>query len=342
MAISEEIVTSLVEAVAALNTRVNDAASRPMIQGPQGEAGPQGERGEDAPPVTDEQIKAAAVAWLEENITQGLDGIDGKDGEQGPQGRPPTDEEIQLAVNIWFEINRASLVGPAGSNGSDGADGRDGRDGIDGRDGVDGVAGPAGVGIALVEQRDETSFWITLTDGQEFQIELPVAKAKPISTFRGGFAKPVYLSAVDLQTQTHAANTATAMEFDTILENYGITIEDNVRVVFSESGLYNIQFSVQLLNSDSQEHDVSIWLARDGVAEPDSCTDITVPKKHGRYNGASVAAWNFFYRAEKNEYFRLLWSAPSALVYIAGLPARTAPVRPATPSIILTVNKVSP
>lgn len=342
MAISEEIVTSLVEAVAVLNQRVNDAASRAMIAGPQGEAGLQGERGEDAPPVTDEQIKAAAVAWLEDNMTQALDGLDGKDGEQGPQGRPPTDEEIQLAVNIWFEINRASLVGPAGSDGRDGADGRDGRDGVDGRDGATGATGPAGVGIALVEQRDETSFWITLTDGQEFQIELPVAKAKPASTFRGGFPPPVYLSAVDLQTQTHAANTATAMEFDTILENNGITIEDNVRVVFSESGLYNIQFSAQLHNSDSQAHDTSIWLARDGVSEPDSCTDITVPSKHGSFNGAAVAAWNFYYRAQKNEYFRLMWSAPSALVYIAGLPARTAPVRPVTPSIILTVHKVSP
>jgi hypothetical protein len=173
VAISEEIVTSLVEAVAALNTRVNDAASRPMIQGPQGEAGPQGERGEDAPPVTDEQIKDAAENWLRENITQPRDGVDGQDGQQGPQGRPPTDDEIQLAVDIWFEIHRSSLVGPAGSDGRDGVDGRDGRDGVDGRNGVDGRAGPAGVGIALVEQRDETSFWITLTDGQEFQIELP-------------------------------------------------------------------------------------------------------------------------------------------------------------------------
>ena len=342
MAISEEIVTSLVEAVAALNQRTNDAVSRAMIAGPQGETGPQGEAGKDAPPITDEQIKDAAVAWLQDNITQPKDGIDGKDGEQGPEGRAPTDEEIQLAVNIWFEINRASLVGPAGSNGSDGRDGRDGSDGVDGRDGINGAAGPAGVGIALVEQRDETSFWITLTDGQEFQIELPVAKVRTAAAFGGGTPKPVYLSAVDLQTQTHAANTATAMEFDTILDNYGITIEDNVRVVFSESGLYNIQFSAQLLNSDSQEHDVSIWLARDGVAEPDSCTDITVPKKHGSFNGAAVAAWNFYYRAEKNEYFRLMWSSPSAQVYIAGLPARTAPVRPVTPSIILTVNKVAP
>ena len=342
MAISEEIVTSLVEAVAALNQRVNDAASRPMIQGPQGEAGPQGERGENAPPVTDEQIKAAAVAWLQDNITQPKDGIDGQDGQRGEQGRPPTDEEIQLAVNIWFEINRASLVGPAGSNGRDGVDGRDGRDGVNGRDGANGAAGPAGVGIALVEQRDETSFWITLTDGQEFQIELPIAKAKPASTFRGGFPPPIYLSAVDLQTQTAVVNTATAMEFDTVIENNGITIEDNVRVVFSEAGLYNIQFSAQLNNTDSQAHDVSIWLARDGVAEPDSCGDVIVPSKHGSFNGATIAAWNYYYRVQKNEYFRLMWSAPSTQVYIAGLPARINPVRPTTPSVILTVHKVSP
>jgi hypothetical protein len=131
------------------------------------------------------------------------------------------------------------------------------------------------------------------------------------------------------------------MEFDTVIENYGITVQDNVRVVFSESGLYNIQFSAQLHNTGSQEHDISIWLARDGVAEPDSCTDITVPARHGSFEGAAVAAWNFFYRANVNEYFRILWSTPHADVYIAGIPARVAPVRPATPSIILTVNKVA-
>lgn len=182
MAVSEEIIASLVEAVAALNERVNDAASRPMMPGPQGDAGPQGEPGQDAPPVTDEQIKAAAVAWLQENIQQPENGADGKDGADGQAGRPPTDQEIQIAVDLWFEINRESLRGPAGADGKDGADGAAGSDGRNGRDGRDGAAGLDGVGIALVEQRDETSFFITLTDGQEFQIDLP----KPKSAYGGG------------------------------------------------------------------------------------------------------------------------------------------------------------
>lgn len=184
MAISEEIVTSLVEAVAALNLRVNDASSRAMIQGPQGEAGPQGERGDDAPPVSDQQIKDAAENWLRDNITQPKDGQDGQQGQQGQAGRPPTDEEIQAAVDIWFDLNRETLRGRDGRDGVDGADGVAGRDGNNGRDGRNGSAGADGVGIVLVEQRDDKSFWITLTDGQETQIELPVAK--PSGFFGGG------------------------------------------------------------------------------------------------------------------------------------------------------------
>jgi hypothetical protein len=345
MAVQNEIVTALVEGMANLNQRVNDLAVQKQIPGPPGQQGPKGEDGKDAPAPTDEQIKDAAAEWLRANITQPKDGEPGPKGDDGEPGRPPTPEEIRLAVEIWFEINANSLRGRDGVDGRNGADGRDGRDGDIGPRGDIGPVGPSGpegVGIALVEQRDEFSFWITLSDGREFEIELPRPKRKGGGVIASGAVTPVYLSAYDNQTQTHAANTATAMEFDTVVEKNLINIEDNVRVVFGVDGLFNIQFSAQLYNSDSQEHDVSIWLARDGVAEPDSCTDITVPSKHGAFNGAAVASWNFFYRAKKGEYFRLLWSAPSALVYIAAIPARTNPVRPVTPSIILTVNRVSP
>jgi len=186
MAVSQEIVTSLVEAVAALNLRVNDAASRPMIQGPTGDAGKQGDRGDDAQPVSDEQIKAAASDWLRANITQpsdGTDGTDGKDGQRGDQGRAPTDDEIQAAVEIWFKANREQLRGAAGKDGTNGNAGSDGRNGSNGSNGTNGTNGENGVGIALIEQRDDKSFWITLTDGQETEIMLPVGKA---SGFFGG------------------------------------------------------------------------------------------------------------------------------------------------------------
>lgn len=342
-----EIIASLVEAVAALNRRVNDLGSFELIAGP---PGPPGANGEPGPPPTDEAIREAATAWLSANISQPADGQPGAEGPQGPQGdtgpqgpegRPPTEQEIELAVSIWMEANRNSLRGTDGRRGDDGANGRDGVDGRPGPVGPAGPTGAAGIGIALVEQRDEESFWITLDDGREFEIELPKT-ATQIITGGGGKDLPAYLSAYSSTTQTEVPNIAAPMQFENIVESVRITITDNVKVTFSQPGIYNIQFSAQLVNTQSQEHDVSIWLMRNGTAEPDSCTDITVPARHGSVNGAAVAAWNLFYRVSAGEYFRLMWSATSANVTLGAIPPRTGPVRPATPSIILTVNRVAP
>lgn len=176
MAIRDEIISALVEGLAALQGRVNDVEAIKLTPGAQGE------RGEAGPPPSDEEIRAAATRWLEANITQpaggkdGADGRDGLDGKDGAEGRAPTDEEISLAVETWMEINRASLRGPAGQDGRSGSNGDTGPRGADGPRGDIGPAGPtgpAGVGIALVEQRSPETFWITLTDGQEFEIKLP-------------------------------------------------------------------------------------------------------------------------------------------------------------------------
>jgi|LakMenE18May11ns_1017448.scaffolds.fasta_scaffold9958596_7 hypothetical protein len=181
MAISGEIVGVLVEAIAALNVRVDGVASKQLIQSATNEANGIIEQKIDV--IIDSQIKNAAELWLRENFEQPINGVDGVDGKDGVDGRTPTDDEIQVAVEIWFAINRDTLIGQAGKDGKDGKDGVDGKDGKDGINGKDGVDGSAGVGIALIEQREDNSFYITLTDGQEFKIDLPIAK---MSGFFGG------------------------------------------------------------------------------------------------------------------------------------------------------------
>lgn len=185
MAIRDEIISTLVEGLAALQGRLSDVEAIKLTPGAQGE------RGEAGPPPSDEEIRAAATRWLEANITQpadgkdGADGRDGLDGKDGADGRAPTDEEISLAVETWMEINRASLRGPAGQDGRSGSSGDTGPRGPAGPRGdigPIGPIGPAGVGIALVEQRSPEAFWVTLTDGQEFEILLP----KPKTAMGGG------------------------------------------------------------------------------------------------------------------------------------------------------------
>lgn len=179
----EEIILSLVEAVARLNERLNEQQDIARVPGKDGR---DGKDGIDAKPVTDEQIKAQAVEWLTANITQPKDGAAGSDGKDGKDGRDPTAAEIQLAVDLWFELNRETVRGQDGANGKDGADGKDGKDGKNGADGINGLNGKDGadgIGIALIEQRSETGFFITLDDGREFEIELPKPKS---ATMVGG------------------------------------------------------------------------------------------------------------------------------------------------------------
>lgn len=184
MAVNSEIVDVLVEAISALNLRVDEVFSQQAIQQAVIEANARTDQKLDA--IVGNQIKEAAENWLRDNIAQPQDGKDGVDG------RTPTEAEIKLAVNLWFQLNQESLRGTDGIDGKDGRDGKDGKDGrsgIDGKNGKDGkdgragVDGTDGVGIALIEQRDEKSFFITLTTGEEFQIDLPTSKA---SGFFGG------------------------------------------------------------------------------------------------------------------------------------------------------------
>jgi hypothetical protein len=184
MAISGEIVGVLVEAIAALNVRVDDVASKQLIQNAITEANGLTDQKIDF--IIDSQIKSAAENWLRENFEQPKDGVDGIDGKDGRDGRTPTNAEIQIAVDVWFELNREELLKQAGidgKDGKDGVDGKDGKDGTNGKDGRNGANGADGVGIALIEQRDDKSFYITLTNGDEFQIELPSTK---VSGFFGG------------------------------------------------------------------------------------------------------------------------------------------------------------
>ena len=183
------MIQTLTEAVAALVRRMGEVEGIARIPGEKGDTGADGRDGRDADPVSDEQINAAATEWLAANITQPADGRDGADGKDGQDAPPITAEQIQLAVDLWFEINRDSIRGADGINGLNGRDGIDGTNGADGRNGIDGSSGKDGadgVGISLIEQRDDASFHITLDDGREFQIDLPEPKRKTIVGGGGG------------------------------------------------------------------------------------------------------------------------------------------------------------
>ena len=143
--------------------------------------------------------------------------------------------------------------------------------------------------------------------------------------------------------QTATANTATVITLNNTDANATVaTTLSNSSVQVTYPGIYNYQFSAQLVNSDTKDWNVDLWLRVDGVDVYESATEITVPSKHGQGNGAAVAAWNFFATAQANSVIELVWATPSTDVVLNYQPSSSSPyVRPSIPSVISTVTFVS-
>ena len=117
---------------------------------------------------------------------------------------------------------------------------------------------------------------------------------------------------------------------------------DQTKIVFTNSGLYNIQFSAQLLNYTTTEDNVTIWLRKNGSDVSASAGIIEVAPKHGSSPGATISSWNYFLDVVSGDYFQLVWTSDTGNTVIASYPASTvAPVHPLSPGVILTVQFVS-
>jgi len=107
-------------------------------------------------------------------------------------------------------------------------------------------------------------------------------------------------------------------------------------------GIYNLQFSAQLVNTDSQIHDIDVWFRKNGTNIAGSNSRYSVPNSHGGVDGHLIAALNFFIELNANDYMEIIWATDDVAVSIQQLPTRTSPDTPATPSVIATMQYVAP
>jgi hypothetical protein len=143
----------------------------------------------------------------------------------------------------------------------------------------------------------------------------------------------------DTTNQTAAAiNTGYAMTFNTADVTDGVTLVSNSRITVPMAGIYNLQFSAQLVNTDSQIHDVDIWLKKNGTNIDGTNGRVSVPNRHGSVDGAILPAWNYFLNLAANDYVELFWSTTNTAVSLQTI-AAAAP-HPAAASVIVTINRI--
>ena len=156
---------------------------------------------------------------------------------------------------------------------------------------------------------------------------------------------PYYGAWQDNVTQTAAvSNTGYAMIFRTIdVTPVGISVVTDgtnlTRITFANTGVYNLQFSSQFQNADTQEHDVTVWLRLNGVNVLGSSGFVGVPSKHGGINGHCVVSWNYLLNVTAGQYYELMWSTNNAANVTMEFYAAVAPA-PSAASVILTVTSI--
>ena len=116
-------------------------------------------------------------------------------------------------------------------------------------------------------------------------------------------------------------------------------------------GVYKIDYSLQLANTDNAQHDVFVWLQTNGTLVPGSSSRFTVPaRKSAGVYGYVVAYSSVEFEIAKDDEIRLWWATEKAYntvgpvngVYMPALTFQTLPYpRPSNPSAVGSINFIS-
>ena len=143
------------------------------------------------------------------------------------------------------------------------------------------------------------------------------------------------------QDQTATANTATLMTLNTTDFSNDVSISSS-KITVANAGIYNLQFSVQLENSNNAPQDVFIWLKQNGTDIVGSTGKVGMPaRKNPGDPFHSIVGWNYYLSMTAGQYVEIYWSTTSVDVSIQFYAASGSPTKPSTQSVVATMSFVS-
>lgn len=146
----------------------------------------------------------------------------------------------------------------------------------------------------------------------------------------------------DTTTQIGSTTVGTPFTFNTgdFIAN-GVTLALNSRLTVAVGGVYNLQWSAQLQNTDVGPQDVWVWLRINGADVTGSTGVIGLPaRKTPSDPYHSLVGWNFFVTLTAGQYVEVVWLKSAATVTVPAYPASTSPAYPSTASVVITLNQV--
>ncbi|CAB5220383.1 hypothetical protein UFOVP238_40 [uncultured Caudovirales phage] len=175
------------------------------------------------------------------------------------------------------------------------------------------------------------------------RIDLLETRLWNLSTVLGaGVASGYYGAFESTGTQTLAAiNTAYAMTLNTTDGSNGVSVVSSSRVTFANAGVYNVQWSGQFQNTDTQDHDVKVWLRLNGTDITGSTGIVSVPSSHGGTAGHCIPSWNYVLTFAAGDYIEFYWSSDSTAVTLQSYTSGSSPATPSTASLLVTAQQIT-
>ncbi len=150
-----------------------------------------------------------------------------------------------------------------------------------------------------------------------------------------GISTGYYGNFFDTTTQTIVGvNTHQPVRLNTTDLSNQVSIANSSHIVIANSGVYNIQFSLQIDKTQGSGAHIYIWLRKNGLDVPNSATELAVQGTSSEI----VAAWNFVVASNANDYYELMISATDVHIRLKAVSA--SGVVPAIPSVIVSVVSV--
>ena len=112
------------------------------------------------------------------------------------------------------------------------------------------------------------------------------------------------------------------------------------RIVAEHEGIYFFHTSLQILNTGTQIHKMTLWIRKNGTDLEYTSSRSSIHGRHAGVDGTQVLSTAYTISLNANDYVELLWQSDASDVTLSNIPAGTTPTTPTTPSVSVEVVQI--
>jgi hypothetical protein len=131
--------------------------------------------------------------------------------------------------------------------------------------------------------------------------------------------------------------------YDSTEEASGVFLSNSSRLNVRNYGIYNVQFSLQLVNLSNDAQFADVWFRVNGTDVPRSASRFDIPaRKSAGVPSHVIGTVNTFIEMQASDYVEIAGTTSSTDVSLEHYIADTVIPRPAIPAAIVTVQYIAP